>query len=130
MDLGDVAGGADVADAQRESRVELRGIDEMEEGALGINAGDHGFGGNFATGGAGSLGDSAGQRAESAVGKGGRADRMRIGSGAEKKDGGAAGRPRSERRAENAASGDRGAKEFGFEEFGDEVRYGHGTPAE
>ena len=47
IDFGDVACGADVADAERESRIELRWIDEIEERALGIDAGDDGFGGDF-----------------------------------------------------------------------------------
>jgi hypothetical protein len=55
---------------------------------------------------------------------------MSIGGGAEKKDGGGAGGPGAERGAKNAASGNDGAKKFGFEKFGDEVRHSHRTPAE
>src|SRR6202042_1159416 len=44
--LGAVAAGTDVADAQREGRIELRGIDEIEKGALGVNAGEGGLGGD------------------------------------------------------------------------------------
>src|SRR5258707_10610489 len=55
---------------------------------------------------------------------------MGIGGSAEKKDGGRAGGPGAERCAKNAASGDDGAKKFGFEKLRDEVRYRHGTPAE
>ena len=47
VDFRDVAGGADVADAKRECWVELRRINEIEERALGVDAGDDGFGGDF-----------------------------------------------------------------------------------
>jgi len=47
IDFGDVACGADVADAERECWVELGWIDEIEERALGVDAGDDGFGGDF-----------------------------------------------------------------------------------
>ena len=59
IDLGDVAGGTDVANAQREGRIELRGIDEIEKGALGIDAGDDGFGGDFFAVGEDDAGDGA-----------------------------------------------------------------------
>ena len=45
--LGYIAAGTDVPDTQGESRIELRGIDQIEERALGIDAGDDGFGGDF-----------------------------------------------------------------------------------
>jgi len=44
-----VAGGTDVADAKCEGRIELRGIDQIEERAFGVDAGDDGFGGDFFT---------------------------------------------------------------------------------
>src|SRR5260221_3428930 len=47
MNFGYGAIRTEVADAQGESGIELRGIEEMEEGALGIDAGDHGVGGDF-----------------------------------------------------------------------------------
>src|SRR6267378_2747229 len=55
---------------------------------------------------------------------------MSIGSGAQEKDGGRAGRPGTERGTENAARSDCGAKQLRFKEFGHEVRNGHGAPAE
>src|SRR5579863_1274176 len=94
--LGDVAAGTDVADAQREGRIELRGIDEIEKGALGVDAGDDRLGGDFfsvgedyggdaavldanvldfglranlGTGLARSIGKRAGERAEASAGK-------------------------------------------------------------
>ena len=133
------------------------GIDEIEEGALGVDAGDDGFGGdffavgedeagdgavfdanvldfglraNFRAGLARGVGERARERAESSARKCSGADGMRIGSGAQKKHGGAACRPRTERGAENAASGDDGAEQFGFEKFGDEIGDGHRAPAE
>src|SRR5580692_1329709 len=54
---------------------------------------------------------------------------MWIGRGAQKKHGGAASRPRTERGAENAASGDRGTYQFCFEELGDEIGDRHRPPA-
>ena len=47
INFGDRAVGANVADAQRESGIELRRIHEIEECALGVDAGDHRFDGNF-----------------------------------------------------------------------------------
>src|SRR5580692_1093645 len=55
---------------------------------------------------------------------------MWIGRGAQKKHGGAASRPRTERGAEDAASGDRGTYQFCFEELGDEIGDRHRPPAE
>ena len=129
----------------------------MEEGAFGVDAGDDGFNGDFFAVGENNAGDSAvfdadmlhfcigadfsaslfcrscervREGAKSAARKRGRAYRMGVGSGAQKKDGGRTGRPRAESGAKDAASGDDGTKQFCFEEFGDEVRDGHGTPAE
>ena len=47
INFGDGAVGANVADAQSESGIELRGIDEIEECALGVDAGDYCFDGDF-----------------------------------------------------------------------------------
>lgn len=47
MNFGDGAVGAEVADAEGEGGIELRGIKEMEECALGIDAGNDGFNFNF-----------------------------------------------------------------------------------
>ena len=55
---------------------------------------------------------------------------MRIGGGAEQKDGGAACGPRAESGAEDSAGGDGGAEEFGVEKFGDEIGDGHRAPAQ
>src|SRR5580704_9069582 len=55
---------------------------------------------------------------------------MWIGRGTQKKHGGAASRPRTERGAEDAASGDRGTYQFCFEELGDEIGDRHRSPAE
>src|SRR5271156_1162985 len=55
---------------------------------------------------------------------------MWIGGGTQKKHGGAASRPRTERGAENASSSDGGTYEFRFEELGDEIGDRHGSPTE
>src|ERR1700734_4168622 len=55
---------------------------------------------------------------------------MGIGGGAEQEDRGAAGGPRAERGAENSASSDGGAEEFGLEKLGDEIGNGHRAPAQ
>jgi hypothetical protein len=55
---------------------------------------------------------------------------MGVGGGAEKKDGGRAGRPRAKCGPKNAASNDDSAEKFGFKKLGDEIRDGHGSPAE
>src|SRR5277367_5875725 len=55
---------------------------------------------------------------------------MWIGRSTQKKHGGAASRPRPERGAENAASGDCGTYQFRFEELGDEIGDRHRPPAE
>src|SRR5580704_8110220 len=55
---------------------------------------------------------------------------MGIGGGAEQEDRGAAGGPRAERGAENSASSDGGAEEFGLEKLGDEIGDGHRAPAQ
>src|ERR1700674_2717612 len=53
---------------------------------------------------------------------------MRIRGGAQEKNRGGTGGPRTESGPENSAGGDDGADELGFEEFGDEIRHGHGAP--
>ena len=157
IDLGDGAIGAEIFHAVGKGGVELRGIDELEKGAFGIDAGDDGFdsdffaigendagdgavfdenvadfgiGADFSAGLFRGFGESAREGTESAARKRGRAYGMDIGGGAQKKDGGLSGRPGTKRGAKNAARGDDGAKEFGFEKFSDEIRDGHGTPAE
>src|SRR5580698_3171896 len=55
---------------------------------------------------------------------------MGIGGGAEQEDRGAAGGPGAERGAENSASSDGGAEEFGLEKLGDEIGDGHRAPAQ
>jgi hypothetical protein len=109
MNLGYGAVRTEVADAQGEGGIELRGIEEMEEGALRVYAGDYGVGEDFFAVGEDKTGDSAvfdvdvadfgigadfgaglargfGERAgegtESSVREGGGADGMRIGGGA------------------------------------------------
>src|SRR5260221_331257 len=58
MNFGYGAIRTEVADAQSESRIELRGVEEMEESALGIDAGNHGVGGDFFATGEYEAGDS------------------------------------------------------------------------
>jgi len=91
---------------------------------------DFGIGADFSAGLFRGFGESAREGAESAARKCGRAYGMGIGGGAQKKDGGRSGGPGAKRGTKYAARGDDGAKEFGFEKFGDEIRDGHGTPAE
>src|ERR1700730_2064903 len=55
---------------------------------------------------------------------------MGIRGGTQQKNCGTACRPWTERGAEDAACGDRGAKQFCFEEFGYKIGDRHGTPAE
>ena len=55
---------------------------------------------------------------------------MRVGRGTEKKDGGGTSRPRAERGAEDAPGGYHGSNQFRFEKFGNEIRDGHGSPAQ
>src|ERR1700687_3161602 len=129
----------------------------MEKGALVLDAGHDGFDSDFFAIGENDAGDSAvfeadvldfgigadfsaclfrrfdrrgGDGAESAARKRGRAYGMGVGGGAQKKDSGRSGGPGAKRSAKNAASSDDGAKQFCFEEFRDEIRDGHGTPAE
>src|SRR5260221_5283278 len=58
MTFAYVAIRTEVADAHSESRIELRGVEEMEESALGIDAGNHGVGGDFFATGEYEAGDS------------------------------------------------------------------------
>ncbi len=105
MNFGDGAVGANVANAKGESGIELGGIEEFEKSALGIDAGDDGFDGDFFAIGehdagdgavfdadvlnfgigadfragcfAGRFSESASERAEPSARKSGRADGMR-----------------------------------------------------
>src|SRR5882762_10308379 len=128
----------------------------MEKGALGIDAGHDGFDGDFFAIGENDAGDGAvfeedvldfgigadfsaclfcrfgkcaREGAESAARKRGRANGMGVGRRAQQKNGGRTSGPGTKRGAKDAARSDDGAKEFGFEKFGDEIRDGHGTPA-
>ena len=47
IDFGDGAVGTEIFYAVGESGIELRGIDEIEKSALGVDAGRDGFSGNF-----------------------------------------------------------------------------------
>src|SRR6266581_533325 len=47
IDFGDITPCAEVLDAIREDGIELRRVDEVKEGALRIDAGSHGFRGDF-----------------------------------------------------------------------------------
>src|SRR6202030_602636 len=134
-----------------------RGIEEMEEGALGIDAGDDGggweffavgedeadyraafyadvadfgVGANFGAGLAGGFGHRAGEGTETPVRKGSGAYGMRVGSGSQQKNGGRARGPRTHRGAKNSARGDNGTDKVGFKKFGDEIGGGHRSPAE
>ena len=55
---------------------------------------------------------------------------MRIGGGAQQKQGGAACGPRAHCCAVNSAGGDGGTQKFGLEKFGCQIGYGHGAPAQ
>src|SRR6266851_4801264 len=59
IDLGDGAIGAEMFDAVGKGGIELRGIEEMKEGALGIDARDDGLDDNFFAAGENDAGDSA-----------------------------------------------------------------------
>src|SRR6266404_4919063 len=110
MDFGDSAIRTEILDAVGESRIELRRINKMEEGAFGIDTGDDSFDGDFlaaaehytgdgavfdadvldfsvsANFGAGLLcgfGEGAREIAEPAARKCGGTDRMSIRSGAQ-----------------------------------------------
>ena len=151
------AAAAEIFDALREGGVELRGVEELEEGALGVDTGDYGAGGEFFAAGEDEAGDctvfdadvadfgvgadfgagcargfceGAGEGAEASVGEGSGTDWMRIGCGAKKKDCCGACGPRAERGAEDTAGGDYGAQEFRVEKFGYEIGSGHGAPTD
>ena len=47
IDLGDRPCGSNVANTQSKSGIKLRGIEQFEEGTLGIDAGDNRFDGNL-----------------------------------------------------------------------------------
>ena len=110
MNLGDGSCRAKVTDAQSECRVELCGIEQIEKGALGIDAGgdsmdadffaigeyeshdgavfdadvpDFGVGANFRAGLARGFRKRTGEGAEPAVREGSRTNGMRVGSGSE-----------------------------------------------
>src|SRR5260221_11676723 len=128
----------------------------MEESALGIDAGNHGVGGDFfATGEyeagdstildanvanfgvgadfgaglAGGFGEGASERAESSVRERSGADGMRVCGGAKKQNGGGARGPWAKRGAEDAAGSDYGAGGVGVEEIGGGNGDGPGGPA-
>src|SRR5450432_481963 len=71
-----------------------------------------------------------GDRANTADGKIRRASGMCVSGGANQQDQTGTGRPGAHRGAEYSASGDRGAKQFGFKELGGEIGNGHRSPAE
>src|SRR5260370_1037473 len=146
-----------IFDAQGEARIEMRRIDELEKGALGIEAGNDCIGGNFfaaredeasdgaifevdvagfgvgADFGAGmarGFRECARERAEPSVRKRSGADGMRVGSGAQEENRGGARRPGTKRGAKNSARGDNGANELGVEKFGGEMGRGQRSPAE
>src|SRR5260221_13437606 len=127
----------------------------MEESALGIDAGNHGVGGDFfATGEyeagdstildanvanfgvgadfgaglAGGFGEGASERAESSVRERSGADGMRVCGGAKKQNGGGARGPWGKRGAEEAAGRDFGAEGVGVGETGDRKRGGPWGP--
>jgi len=156
IDFGDSAIRTEILDAIGERRIELGRIEEMEEGALGIQAGgdrvdgdlfaagehdasngavldanvlDFGIDANFRASLLCRFGKSPREAAEPAARKGSGAHGVRIASGTEKKNSRGTRGPGTEGRAENAAGGDDGANKLGFEEFGNEVRNGHGSPA-
>src|SRR6266852_8182467 len=113
MNFGDAAGDAEVLHAHGENGIEIRGIEQLEEGTFRIHAGNDGFAGDFFAIGedntgngaifgadvfdfsiganldAGILGgfaESAREFAKPAAGEGCRADRMWIASGAEEQE--------------------------------------------
>src|SRR5258707_5773634 len=146
MNFGYGAIRTEVADAQSESRIELRGVEEMEESALGIDAGNHGVGGDFfATGEyeagdstildanvanfgvgadfgaglAGGFGEGASERAESSVRERSGADGMRVCGGAKKQNGGGARGASAKRRAPEGPGRDYEAAGTGVRRIGD-----------
>ena len=94
------------------------------------NLGDFGAGANFGAGFFRGSGHGGGERAHASARVGGVPYRIRIGGGAEQQEERGAGGPGAESGAENSASGDDGAEQIGFEKFSDEIRGGHGTPAD
>src|SRR5580698_1435803 len=133
------------------------GIEQTEQGALRIGAGDDGFrgdlfaareqdagnssvfdqnlgdfgvGANFDAGFFRGGGHGGGEGAHASAGVGGVPYRIRIGGGAQQKQQRGAGGPGAEGGAVDAASGDCGAEQIGFEKFSDEIRGGHGTPTD
>src|SRR5260221_1463912 len=155
MTFGDGSIRTEVADAQSESRIELRGVEEMEESALGIEAGNHGGGGDFfATGEyeagdsthleanvanfgvgadfgaglAGRFGEGASERAESSVRERSGADGMRVCGGAKKQNGGGTRRPWAKRGAGGARGRDHGAGGVRFGGLRRQNRDGLGAP--
>src|SRR5882724_11433356 len=157
VDFGDSSISAEIFHAVCEGWIELRSINKIEESALGVDAGYDGFDGNLFTAGehnAGNgsvfdanlldfgvsadlrtglfrgFGESMREVAKPATRKSSRANGVSITGGAHEKNGCGTSGPGTERRAENAASGNDGADEFGLEELRDEIRDGHGAPAE
>ncbi len=157
MNFRDGAVRTEIADAQSERRIDLRRIDEVEEGALGVEAGNDRIGGNFFAASEDEASDGAifdadvadfgvgadfgadmargfrecaRERAEPSVRKRSGADGMRVGSGAQEENRRGARRPGTKRGAKNSARGDNGANELGVEKFGGEIGGGHRSPAE
>ena len=153
---GDDAARTVVAHLLKKTGREMDGFEEMEEGALGVGAGNDGLGGDFFAGRESDAGDGAvfdqdardfGVGANFGAGVfGGGSEGVResarastnlrgaaIGQAAcataqQKKRGGARG-PRARGRAEDSSRGDGGAKQFRLEKLRDEIRNGHGAPA-
>src|SRR5712692_8643132 len=157
INFRDSATRTEILDAIGEGGIEVRRIDKMEEGAFGVDAGDDGLdrdffsasqnhagdsaifhadllnlgvGANFRAGLLRRLGYGIGEVAEPATRKSSGADGMGIGSSAHQKDCGGTCRPGAEGSAENSARSDHGTNKLGIEKFGNEVRNGHGAPAE
>ena len=92
--------------------------------------GDFRAGANFRAGFFRGSGHRGGERAHAAARVSGVPHRIRVGCGAQQQKSRGAGGPRAERGAENSARGDDGAEQIRFEKFGDEIRDGHGSPAD
>src|SRR5258707_7013294 len=157
MHFGDAAGNAEVLDAHGENGIEIRRVEQLEEGALRIDTGNNGFAGdlfavceddtgngailggdvsyfgvgaNLDAGFLGGFAEGAREFAKPAARECRRANRMRIRGGAEQQERGGARGPGAEVCAEDSAGGNRGAQKFGVEEFGDEIGHGHRAPAQ
>jgi hypothetical protein len=135
----------------------VNGFEEIEERALGIRAGDDGFGGdffagreryasdsavfdenardfgvgaNFSAGFARGCGESIGESSRTTFRLHVAAIRESTCAATKEKKRSSAGGPRASGGAENSASGGRGAEEFRLKKFGDEIGDGHRSPAD